>query len=239
MSLAFQSTHPLRGATGGGLFPRRCFLFQSTHPLRGATLFRAIIAVIERISIHAPLAGCDPDRHPRRDREPISIHAPLAGCDAFSRQPEFKIEIFQSTHPLRGATVTLPVDDILPYISIHAPLAGCDACRRARRQRAAGFQSTHPLRGATGAGEGKTCTGGFQSTHPLRGATCISPSGRCSSRFQSTHPLRGATQVGGYFPAAMAISIHAPLAGCDRDVPDFFHPDGDFNPRTPCGVRHG
>ena len=34
------------------------------------------------------------------------------------------------------------------------------------------------------------------------------------------------------------ISIHAPLAGCDLPA-DFAGPDvSNFNPRTPCGVRH-
>ena len=56
----------------------------------------------------------------------------------------------------------------------------------------------------------------FQSTHPLRGATRGIPL-RCHfDGFQSTHPLRGATLT--------AINVL-------RD-------DRDFNPRTPCGVRH-
>ncbi len=35
------------------------------------------------------------------------------------------------------------------------------------------------------------------------------------------------------------ISIHAPLAGCDQYTRDFSPMQGDFNPRTPCGVRPG
>ena len=79
-----------------------------------------------RISIHAPLAGCDYLRPPRRRRCEISIHAPLAGCDPrrYTRtHPEcyfnprtpcgvrppcilwaISSPVFQSTHPLRGAT---------------------------------------------------------------------------------------------------------------------------------------
>ena len=79
-----------------------------------------------RISIHAPLAGCDIRnkpitresenfnprtpcgvRHGLFDTEPqserISIHAPLAGCD-------FKVA----------------TSSYIVIISIHAPLAGCD-----------------------------------------------------------------------------------------------------------------
>ena len=148
--------------------------------------------------------------------------------------------LFQSTHPLRGATLPLCLDEL---------------------QVIKEFQSTHPLRGATwptgrpslhpyfnprtpcGVRHGvysvwnvgkdfnpRTPCGVrlkdgtpcmvvdlFQSTHPLRGATrpqagpkmvpCI---------FQSTHPLRGATSNCCVHYGFSEISIHAPLAGCDR-----------------------
>ena len=78
----FQSTHPLRGATLPDLIPvdGKCDFnprtpcgvrrtaekdyaivheFQSTHPLRGATTALAVAEKTYRISIHAPLAGCD------------------------------------------------------------------------------------------------------------------------------------------------------------------------------------
>ena len=83
--VTFQSTHPLRGATGrsvGRAQGRNPF--QSTHPLRGATLrdIRAVCAI--QISIHAPLAGCDDSKCARNPIQSISIHAPLAGCDVRS-----------------------------------------------------------------------------------------------------------------------------------------------------------
>ena len=56
------------------------------------------------ISIHAPLAGCDPSAGASRRGQKISIHAPLAGCDSISALMEASFSIFQSTHPLRGAT---------------------------------------------------------------------------------------------------------------------------------------
>ena len=35
------------------------------------------------------------------------------------------------------------------------------------------------------------------------------------------------------------ISIHAPLAGCDdQELPNPDPVNINFNPRTPCGVRH-
>ena len=99
--------------------------FQSTHPLRGATFGVSTPAPGVHISIHAPLAGCDGSILCIYSRREISIHAPLAGCDVtvFSNQPD---AVFQSTHPLRGATVITEPYDANVGISIHAPLAGCD-----------------------------------------------------------------------------------------------------------------
>ena len=58
------------------------------------------------ISIHAPLAGCDDELvGVRLGRLLISIHAPLAGCDTAGRRCKGWISSFQSTHPLRGATM--------------------------------------------------------------------------------------------------------------------------------------
>ena len=78
--------------------------FQSTHPLRGATYPRTYALPPKKISIHAPLAGCD---LPTKDIVEL-------------------IEIFQSTHPLRGATRHGRLRYGRIRISIHAPLAGCD-----------------------------------------------------------------------------------------------------------------
>ena len=102
--------------------------FQSTHPLRGATFIsHKLFIAVPVISIHAPLAGCDEAHLYLARRKKISIHAPLAGCDAkfFADIPIYDTnfnprtpcgvrrntitissaeDIFQSTHPLRGAT---------------------------------------------------------------------------------------------------------------------------------------
>ena len=62
--------------------------FQSTRPLRGATPDDGIPAVLQRISIHAPLAGRDSYLSACYHGWDISIHAPLAGRDiACSRTP--------------------------------------------------------------------------------------------------------------------------------------------------------
>ena len=193
---------------------------------------------VRRISIHAPLAGCDQPGHVAERLVVISIHAPLAGCD-------YRAAV--------GADARA--------ISIHAPLAGCDnrvavvdwyyrhfnprtpcGVRPTRVMlqfvplnfnprtpcgvRPGGiddllftwiFQSTHPLRGATRASHRRdnarhgyfnprtpcgvrlirlfpaASTPPFQSTHPLRGATTAPQQSAEEIAFQSTHPLRGAT----------------------------------------------
>ena len=62
---------------------------------------------------------------------------------------------------------------------------------------------------------------------------------RIHTKFQSTHPVWGATDGGCAHHLGNTISIHAPRVGCDQ--PRSGSPllsSGDFNPRTPCGVRH-
>ena len=196
----------------------------------------------------------------------LSIHAPRAGCDRSMNGQSNGLQRFQSTHPVRGATI----------ISFRF-------CKYVFS-----FQSTHPVRGATKAPA--YCFSPviiFQSTHPVRGATyALCDIGTSIAKFQSTHPVRGATlgcprrslAARRHFnprtpcgvrrscmvrlPLDLQISIHAPRAGCDSDPPkntiidDTFqstHPVRgathakfqrilvaiNFNPRTPCGVRRG
>ena len=125
----FQSTHPLRGATRRRTFPAgTARYFNPRTPCGVRRIIYCHISAYPRISIHAPLAGCDVGvlLH-LRGGLPISIHAPLAGCDHTAIRALLCLLRFQSTHPLRGATgrraVRLPDHRV---ISIHAPLAGCD-----------------------------------------------------------------------------------------------------------------
>ena len=156
---------------GGGNSLRPLFLFQSTHPARGATPAALPGADQPGISIHAPREGCDLSQFVDTTSRAISIHAPREGCDAVyagthrchmnfnPRTPRgvrrylgksaTALELFQSTHPARGAT--------------GLPCALCESGRA--------FQSTHPARGATGCYCHARVAGVFQSTHPARGAT--------------------------------------------------------------------
>ncbi len=111
------------------------------------------------ISIHTPLAGSDLlGAHVDRIVQPISIHTPLAGSDTCTPLSLKVVSIFQSTLPLRGATVlsapevrrllfqsTLPLrgatelagrEELLNVlISIHTPLAGSDPFPAGLRKR--------------------------------------------------------------------------------------------------------
>ena len=170
-----------------------------------------------RISIHAPLAGCDAGRgrfcRRREDFNPrtpcgvrqfcqcrqrvyvsISIHAPLAGCD----DGDFRVGFF------------------LDGISIHAPLAGCDECDSQQRYERLQISIHAPLAGC-------------DSLMPLQRPfySHFNPRTPCGVRPKYKKPL--------FFP--IIISIHAPLAGCDRADDRFQALAGNFNPRTPCGVR--
>ena len=161
-----------------------------------------------------PLRGATRTGRGVRPKRSISIHAPLAGCDG----------------QLVGGR---GVRDI----SIHAPLAGCDACREVslRRLRI----SIHaPLAGCDAPTFNLAFSGlNFNPRTPcgVRPRTNVPDVGR--QPFQSTHPLRGATEAINYSAATGAISIHAPLAGCDYRRRGGWLTAQDFNPRTPCGVR--
>ena len=282
----FQSTHPLRGATPHTIYNITTDRFQSTHPLRGATCNSAAF-VAEYINFNprtpcgvrpprpltrnAPCAYFNP-RTPcgvrRRDHggwrcgESISIHAPLAGCDYTARSfttanthfnPRTPCGVRPGEFPTDGAEIpdfnprtpcgvrrhVRGLHAHRPGISIHAPLAGCDLLSANLRGLPVVFQSMHPLRGATSAISWLCTAAAFQSTHPLRGATCSRRYNTPARRISIHAPLAGCDRCAGLLRIShSSISIHAPLAGCDgnraRRTTWFCH----FNPRTPCGVRH-
>ena len=190
--------------------------FQSTHPLRGATIAASVRIFRSGISIHAPLAGCDqPTIYDSHAALEISIHAPLAGCDSFAIIGLIARLIFQSTHPLRGATLRCPIEGNGDAISIHAPLAGCDRLQFTIADLRIHFNPRTPC-----------------GVRPLQDR--YQPK---AYQFQSTHPLRGATKSINGVTIVWLISIHAPLAGCDYIRAKTGTGRPNFNPRTPCGVR--
>ena len=145
---------------------------------------------------------------------------------------------FQSTPPVRGATVSGARCKCGKIISIHAPRAGGDlSSKRAttvrphfnprppcggrhsghiRRPHRQGISIHAPRAGGDSTSRQATITTiRFQSTPPVRGATMEQI--RCVKelRFQSTPPVRGAT-ANALLPGRTGpISIHAPRAGGD------------------------
>ena len=79
--------------------------FQSTHPVRGATRDHNRHERSRMISIHAPREGCDAFRELDKGVKDISIHAPREGCDRKEAERRRSDIEFQSTHPVRGATL--------------------------------------------------------------------------------------------------------------------------------------
>ena len=59
------------------------------------------------ISIHAPREGCDVSAVKPCVWRTISIHAPREGCDDPGSVAPKSPPLFQSTHPVRGATASL------------------------------------------------------------------------------------------------------------------------------------
>ena len=146
--LLFQSTHPLRGATNIPNLIHYEDQFQSTHPLRGATRAADGVDQIFRISIHAPLAGCD-----LPTKEGVNYECnfnPRTPCGVRPEVPDDTI-LRNDFNPRTPCGVRRGINFLRFFsrISIHAPLAGCDCSGLSSPQKARKFQSTHPLRGAT------------------------------------------------------------------------------------------
>ena len=145
------------------------------------------------ISIHAPLTGCDIE--PKGDlgkTTQISIHAPLTGCDrAYRRQQRHNFR-FQSTHPLRDATINVRWLRVIYKISIHAPLTGCDTKKVVEKY------------------------GNCISIHaPLTGCDVDGSKGSENVTISIHAPLTGCDFINEPIANYKDISIHAPLTGCD------------------------
>ena len=124
----FQSTHPSWGAT---LAVKGCptafhsYFNPRTHRgVRHSGFFNAIM--VDNISIHAPIVGCDAGIELPDPSKPISIHAPIVGCDG-GRQGKAKHN--DNFNPRTHRGVRRHIQHLLNTI-----------CR---------FQSTHPSWGAT------------------------------------------------------------------------------------------
>ena len=162
----FQSTLPLRGATGQRHKFSNPEKFQSTLPLRGATAGMPLKLWHYNISIHAPLTGSDlcnlcPNTSCNNfnPRSPYGERQNSSGCQSLRF-------LFQSTLPLRERPVSVStpkrVKDFNPrspygerrlflglpmirfLISIHAPLTGSDSADRSNKTSSRDFNPRSP-----------------------------------------------------------------------------------------------
>ena len=215
------------------------------------------------ISIHAPLTGCDvinPTIYNRYTK--ISIHAPLTGCDHFNSACVFVIIYFnprtpygmrpfssyslwlctkfQSTHPLRDATITSSIyANNQQNFNPRTPYGMRRYAGNLFWRWWCNFNPRTPYGMRQLEKNIMKCWWRFQSTHPLRDATVNPVQNKVIKAISIHAPLTGCdllvinSDVKGSW-----ISIHAPLTGCDYLSCYSWLRHLNFNPRTPYGMRH-
>ena len=210
-------------------------VFQLTHPVRGATKLTRICELIDRISTHAPRAGCDmlqveaPDfhlfqlTHPVRGATILLSKLPLVDFDFNSRTPcgvrrsrrppHHRALQFQLTHPVRGATIHTESAVAVGRISTHAPRAGCDRHNAHNNSKHRDFNSRTPCGVRLWHNLSTALNLAFQLTHPVRGATLFGISFLRCHTFQLTHPVRGATRLCQLLRMTMEFQLTHPVRG--------------------------
>ena len=116
----------MKAATGGfrlDILPNR---FQSTPPVKAATFVSPLHDKDKTISIHAAREGGDVSRIAIIFSALISIHAAREGGDFFPVVSTEKSQIFQSTPPVKAATLVSILCLVISEISIHAAREGGD-----------------------------------------------------------------------------------------------------------------
>ena len=151
---------------------------------------------------------------PAPTRERFQSTLPLRG--ATIRAGKFEVPaLFQSTLPLRGATYCLEPYARVITISIHAPLAGSDPSSLRNNHQISNFNPRSPCGERRNAIQQRIYLIKISIHAPLAGSDIL------------VHFL---------FPDSR-ISIHAPLAGSDGTFEADPTYSMDFNPRSPCGER--
>ena len=162
----------MRGATAVSFQLLISLLFQSTLLMRGATRGGGTSSSVRRISIHAPHARSDLLTVASYTFISISIHAPHARSD--KKTDRMMTCIFISIHAPHARSDVEKMfsenEDVL--ISIHAPHARSDALNLPQYFTIDfAFQSTLLMRGATWPISSEGTMAIFQSTLLMRGAT--------------------------------------------------------------------
>ena len=124
--------------------------FQSTHPSWGATHLIRVLTTMSRISIHAPIVGCDQllfsclvlgenfnprthrgVRHYIREKKKLLLYFnPRTHRGVRHSVPSMtpKEDAISIHAPIVGCDIIMEQNEITdPNISIHAPIVGCDS----------------------------------------------------------------------------------------------------------------
>ena len=234
----FNPRAPCGARPASAFSPSTWLLFQSTRPVRGATGVVDDRRREREVSIHAPRAGRDGAVLVDNDGLLVSIHAPRAGRDSGYGTTLAPMSLFQSTRPVRGATRGLQDQYRRAQVSIHAPRAGRDVEGTDQAYIDQSFNPRAPC-GARRAPRPSTRPGiSFNPrapcgarretrSHRSGSDTGFNPRAPCGARreatfwpllsslFQSTRPVRGATRRRRLVGAPPVVSIHAPRAGRD------------------------
>ena len=218
---------------------RPVFVFQSTHPLRGATMPSHLIEDFVVISIHAPLAGCD--LLPGSGSGSIPDFNPRTPCGVRPAISSSSLQSISHFNPRTPCGVRLAMKNIDPFtikISIHAPLAGCDRLYGLSKICEGNFNPRTPCGVRPRQGRAYQDHGYFNprtpcgvrpsSMHSACAVLHFNPRTPCGVRlvgqkseslyiddFNPRTPCGVRQAMRGVMRFADAISIHAPLAGCD------------------------
>ncbi len=191
------------------------------------------------ISIHAPHTGRDDlDFYAVLDVHNISIHAPHTGRDSHSVKRLQAMDGFQSTRPIRGATVTGKMGGTSYAFQSTRPIRGATQQPERREHHPTHFNPRAPY------GARLAC---FLAADDVSRISIHAPhTGRDQpdkeSRNEYTHfnpraPYGARQAVSSETVVQREISIHAPHTGRD-DCGAWWGPRArDFNPRAPYGAR--
>ena len=217
-------------------------------------------AVEIEVSIHAPHAGRDSDRN--LSLSPYPCFNPRAPCGARHAAVRFAVSVmrfnprapcgarrrthaefggdlaFQSTRPMRGATVPPGYGPTDVLVSIHAPHAGRDLLMGCKTRQWGCFNPRAPC----GARQGLTARKhlsqqvSIHAPHAGRDTDHRADLYR-SQRFNPRAPCGARRSARGGRHYRRRVSIHAPHAGRDAALREKIDRATGFNPRAPCGAR--
>ena len=206
--------------------------------MRGATRGSISSRRSRTVSIHAPRAGRDP-RASRLQSCRLCFN-PRAPCGArpsiFATIPISRL--FQSTRPMRGATLSVrPRSSNLP-VSIHAPHAGRDLIKD-RLYRSVNVSIHAPHAGRDAGQRAPAATYYVVSIHaPHAGRDCLNyDHKRLRHGFNPRAPCGARPTLSLRSSSRRRFNPRAPCGARQFSAPPYSSV-ACFNPRAPCGARH-